>query len=294
MIDKIKNVLQMMSPYIEMTKPRITLFVLITTTFGYYLGDKGGWNYWELLFLLIGAGLTCGGSAVLNNYVERNVDCLMKRTQNRPIPSGRVSENRALFFGLTIMFIGLIILYIKINVLTAFLSLLTSFLYVLVYTPMKRVSWLNTTVGAIPGAIPPLGGWAAATGTLNFDSGMLFLIMFIWQHPHFYAIAWLLKEDYERGGFQMLPCIDSTGEKTFQQILWWSIVLIPISLIPTLTGLLGYVYFFGSLILGVLLLMTSLKFIRTAQDVDARNLLKATIYYLPILLFLILLDSGFL
>lgn len=279
--------------YIELTKPRILTLVLVTTTLGYYLGGKGMKSYLELFFLLLGAGLVCAGSATLNHYLEREFDSKMLRTKKRPIPSGLISAAHALNYGIILTLAGLFILYVKTNTLTAFLSLLTSFLYIMVYTPMKRVSWLNTTVGAVPGAIPPLGGWACATGTLNFDAGILFLILFVWQHPHFYAIAWMFKDDYERGGFKMLPTADPTGLKLFSQIKFYAFLLIPISIIPFFTGISGAIYLVGSFFLGLALLMTSLRFTTSHSMVDARNLLRATVIYLPVLLTLIIIDVNF-
>src|SRR3989338_6845060 len=271
----------LLSSYLELTKPRITSLVLVTTLLGYYLGGKGISSLSSLCFLLIGAALVSGGSSALNHYLEREYDSKMLRTKNRPIPKGIIAPSHALNFGVTLTLTGFFILYVQVIILTAFLSLLTSFLYIMVYTPMKRVSWLNTTVGAVPGAIPPLGGWAAATGTLNFDAGMLFLILFLFQHPHFYAIAWMFKEDYKRGGFKMLPVVEPDGERMFKHILWFSLFLIPISLVPALTGLLGPIYFTGALIAGVWLFRMSFTFCQTASIVDARQLLKATVYYLP-------------
>ncbi len=281
------------SSYIELTKPRITALVLVTTTLGFYLGGEGINSFSLLCSLLIGAWLVCAGSSTLNHYLEREFDSKMTRTKNRPIPSGKIPPTHALNFGILCTLLGLFMLYVTVNILTAFLSLLTTFLYVLVYTPMKRVSWLNTTVGAIPGAIPPLGGWAAATGTLNFDAGVLFLILFLWQHPHFYAIAWMFKEDYARGGFKMLPIVDPDGQRTFKQVLMYSIALIPISLIPAVTGLSGPIYFVGTLMAGLWLLGISRKFIRSASVANARHLLKATVIYLPLLLLLIVVDAQF-
>jgi protoheme IX farnesyltransferase len=279
--------------YIELTKPRILTLVLVTTTLGYYMGGKGFHNIFQLFFLLLGAGTVCGGSAVLNHYLEREFDSKMLRTKNRPLPSGLITPSNALAFGVILTLIGLFVLYTKINILTAFLSLLTSFLYIMVYTPMKRTSWLNTTVGAIPGAIPPLGGWAAATGTLNFDAGILFLIIFIWQHPHFYAIAWMFKDDYSRGGFKMLPCVEPDGKRMFDHIIKYCILLIPISIIPTFTGLSGPFYAIGATIAGLLLLKVGYKFFQTKSISDAKNLLKATVVYLPAILLLIIVDAKF-
>ena len=279
--------------YLELTKPSILCLVLVTTFLGYYLGGKGVVHLTTMISLLVGVACVCAGSSALNHYLEREFDSKMLRTKNRPLPSGRIIPIYALNFGVILALIGIFILYVKVNILTSFLSLLTAFLYIMVYTPMKRVSWLNTTVGAIPGAIPPLGGWAAATGTLNFDAGMLFLILFLWQHPHFYAIAWMFKEDYKRGGFKMLPVVEPDGERMFKHILWFSLFLIPISLVPALTGLLGPIYFTGALIAGVWLFRMSFTFCQTASIVDARQLLKATVYYLPSLLILIFIDTKF-
>lgn len=193
--------LKIISAYVELTKPRILGLVLITATLGFYLGGDGISSWERLAYLWIGCGCVGAGSSALNHYLEREFDSKMLRTCRRPIPSGKISPAHALNFGIVLTLLGVVILYIKVNILTAFLSLLTAFLYIMVYTPMKRVSWLNTAVGAVPGGIPPLGGWAAATGTLNFDAGMLFLILFLWQQPHFYAIAWMCREDYARAGF---------------------------------------------------------------------------------------------
>jgi len=279
--------------YIELTKPRILTLVLVTTILGFYLGGEGISSAPLLIFLLIGAALVTGGSSALNHYFEREFDSKMLRTKNRPIPSGTIIPRHALNFGILLTLLGIFILYVNVNILTAFLSLLTSFLYIMVYTPMKRASWLNTTVGAIPGAIPPLGGWAAATGGLSFEAGILFLILFLWQHPHFYAIAWMMRDDYKRGGFKMLPVIEPDGRRMFNHVLWFSFALIPVSLIPSVIGMSGSIYFSGVLIAGIALFMISQKFARSRSLVDAKRLLRATIVYLPVLLFLIIIDVSF-
>ncbi|MCA9393077.1 MAG: heme o synthase [Candidatus Omnitrophica bacterium] len=283
----------MMRDYFELTKPRIVLLVLITATIGYYLGGQGIHSYVRLFYLLLGTSLVCGGSAVLNHYLERDTDNLMNRTRKRPLPAGRIEPRRALQFGILISLLGIFVLYTKLNILTAFLGLLTNFMYVLVYTPMKKVSWWNTTIGAFPGAMPPLGGWAAATGHLNFDAGILFLILFIWQHPHFYAIAWMFREDYRNAGFKMLPGREHDGWDLFHQIQCYSILLIPVSLIPAVTGLSGFIYLLGAFVTGLWMLCVSLQFIRSESLLDARRLLKATVIYLPILLTLIIVDARF-
>lgn len=284
---------QTLKDYIELTKPRIVLLVLITATIGYYLGGQGIRSYWQLFYLLLGTSLVCGGSAVLNHYLERDTDAVMKRTRRRPLPTGRIKPVHALQFGVILSLLGVFVLYTELNILTAFLGLLTNFMYVLVYTPMKRVSWWNTTIGAFPGAMPPLGGWAAATGTLNFDAGILFLILFIWQHPHFYAIAWMFRDDYRQAGFKMLPGQEHEGWDMFRQVQYYSLLLIPISLIPTATGLSGLIYMAGALAAGLAMLWVSFLFIRSHSLQDARRLLKATVIYLPILLTLIIIDTRF-
>lgn len=279
--------------YLELTKPRILVMVLVTTVLGFYLGGEGISSIRLLAYLLLGVALVSGGSSALNHYLEREFDSKMHRTKNRPIPNGDISPAQALNFAITMTLLGIFILYVKVNILTSFLSLLTSFLYIMVYTPMKRASWLNTTVGAIPGAIPPLGGWAAATGGLSFEAGILFLILFIWQHPHFYAIAWMMREDYARGGFKMLPVVEPNGNRMFDHVLWFSFALVPISLIPTVIGMSGFIYFVGVLIAGIILCMISKSFARSRSLDDAKRLLRATVVYLPVLLFLIIIDVSF-
>ena len=284
---------KLLSAYIELTKPRITSMVLVTTVLGFYLGGKGIVSMLILVYLILGVTFVSGGSSALNHYLEREFDSKMLRTKHRPIPMGIILPARALNFGIILTLLGIFILYVKVNILTAFLSLLTSFLYIMVYTPMKRVSWLNTTIGAIPGAIPPLGGWAAATGGLSFEAGILFLILFLWQHPHFYAIAWMMRDDYKRGGFKMLPVIEPDGKRMFNHILWFTVAMIPVSLIPAAIGMSGLIYFSGALISGIILLIISQNFIYSKSMIDARRLLRATVIYLPVLLTLIIMDVTF-
>ena len=265
--------------------------ILVTATLGYFLARIEPVNWIEFAIFLLGTGLSCGGAGVLNNYLERDFDIKMKRTMKRPLPSGQVQPQDALVFGISIVIIGTILLVWQVNVLTGFLALSTTFLYVLVYTPLKRVSWLNTIVGAIPGAIPPLGGWAAATGTLSYEAWILFLILFAWQHPHFYAIAWMYKEDYERGGFRMLPFYDPSGERTFRQIIWFSLLLLFVSLMPSFVGMSGTLYLITSFLSGVALLGVGIMLAESGSVADARRLLKASILYLPGLLAFIVLDK---
>ena len=288
-----KQSLNLYKAYWRMTKPGIMIMVLVTTALGFYFADHGIQNPILLLWTLIGSALTCGGASVLNQYLERDVDALMQRTQKRPIPMGVISPEEAMSFGLSLILIGLLVFCWKVNLLTAFLSLLTCFLYIVIYTPMKRLTWLNTTFGAIPGAIPPLGGWAAATNHLDPGAWILFLIMFTWQHPHFYAIAWLLKEDYKKAGFKMLPVVYPDGRFTFSQITAFSFLLVAFSLMPSLMGMSGKIYFWGALVLGIGVLYTAFLFQRNQSNIDARKVLGASIMYLPLLLVLIIADGIF-
>jgi len=281
------------SGYFELMKLRISGMVLVSATIGYFLGGKGISSLTHLLVLLLGIFLVCGGSATLNNYLERDVDRQMLRTRNRPIPSGLIEPSQALLFGIVLILLGVFILWWKINLLTSFLSLLSAFLYVLVYTPLKKVSWLHTTIGAVPGALPPLGGWAAATGDIGLGGWILFCILFVWQHPHFYSIAWLLRDDYTKVGFKVLPVVHPDGKSTFASIIFFSLLLIPISLLPTIIGLSGEVYLWGALLLGLGMLAQSVSLLSTKSHKDAKNLLKASVIYLPVLLTLIVLDAAF-
>lgn len=287
------NITTIIPAYLELTKPRIVSLVLVTSALGFYLGGSGIHAPARFIWLLAGAALVCGGSGTLNQYLEREFDAQMLRTRKRPIPAGIIPPAHALNFGIILTLAGIFILYAKVNILTAFLSLLTSFLYIMVYTPMKRVTWLNTSIGAIPGAIPPLGGWAAATGHLNFSAGILFLILFLWQHPHFYSIAWLLRDDYRRAGFKMLPVLEPDGKRTFAQILLFSWLLVFASLVPAAIGLSGGIYAAGAFISGVALWCLGRNLALSGSLADARNLLKATVVYLPVLFALIVIDVSF-
>ena len=281
------------SPYIELVKPRILSMVLVTTTIGYFLAAKGIHPLGALFLTLLGVGCATGGSAALNNYLEREVDSKMMRTRDRALPAGLIQPTHALAYGISLVLLGLFLLVWAVNLLTGFLVLLAAFLYVLVYTPMKRLTWLNTTFGAIPGAIPPLCGWAAATGRLDIGAWVLFLILFAWQHPHFFAIAWMFKDDYRDAGFRMLPVVDPSGVSTFRQTILFAVLLTGVSLLPTAIGMTGRVYCFGALVMGLALLAVGIVFARSKSFLDARRLLKASVIYLPLLLLLIIIDAGF-
>ena len=217
---------------IELTKVRIGFLVLTTTIIGFYLGSQGKIDIELLLFTVVGTLLSSTGSSVMNNVIESESDKLMNRTKNRVLPTEKISLNFAKFLGISFMILGLSILYLKVNFLTCMLSMLTIILYLFLYTPLKRKSWLNTSVGAIPGAIPPLGGWTAATNSIEWGGIALFLILFFWQHPHFYSIAYMYKDDYRNAGLQMLPVVDNGVKRTVMHIFLHALILIPISTLP--------------------------------------------------------------
>lgn len=278
--------------YIELTKPRIAVMVLVTTVFGYGVAGGSFSDWWLLACTLLGTAGAGGGASVLNQYIERDVDAKMDRTRNRPIPSGDISPQAALFYGVVLACGGVLFLLWQVNILAAFLALQSTFLYVLVYTPMKRLSWWNTSVGAIPGAIPPLIGWAAATGSLNTTAWVLFGILYIWQHPHFFAIAWMYRDDYRKGGFKMLSVVKPDGKSMFAQIIGFSVLLIPVSLLPTLLGSSGAVYFSGALLAGIGMLAYSVLFAQRRNMQSARGLLRASLVYLPVLLMFVVVDAA--
>tara|TARA_B100000678_G_C18211740_1_gene503662 strand:- start:1504 stop:2331 length:828 start_codon:yes stop_codon:yes gene_type:complete len=273
-------------------KPSILIMVLITTILGFYLGSDGNIVWINLIWMLTGTTFSAGGASVLNQYLERDQDKIMNRTCDRPIPLGIISPYNALVFGIITVIIGTSILVVKINLLTGFLSLLTVFMYVLVYTPMKRVTWLNTSIGSVPGALPPIGGWAAATNSIDSGAWILFGILYLWQHPHFFAIAWMCKNDYEKAGFKMLPVIEPDGKRTVRQILWHLSLLFPISLLPVLIGMNGYIYLYGSLIITLYYFLSAFPMLKNKSHKNASQILKASVLYLPALLVIIIIDKG--
>tara|TARA_B100001778_G_scaffold262528_1_gene223082 strand:+ start:182 stop:1033 length:852 start_codon:yes stop_codon:yes gene_type:complete len=275
---------------IELTKVRIGFLVLTTTIIGFYLGSQGKINNLLLLYTVLGTLLSSTGSSVMNNVFESESDKLMDRTKNRVLPTKKISINTAKILGLSFITIGLLILYLKVNLLTCILSLATILLYLFLYTPLKRKSWLNTSIGAIPGAIPPLGGWTAATNSLEWGGIAVFLILFFWQHPHFYSIAYMYKEDYKKAGLQMLPVIDNGIRRTVLHIFLHALILIPISTLPFFLGVSGRVYFVGAYILSNIYMLFCLPFILEQNKENARLIFKTSIYYFPLLLTLIVAD----
>ena len=278
--------------FFELTKPRITFLNLVSTALGYYLGSQGEIIMNHFFLTMTGTFLLAGGAGSINHFVEKDLDKLMDRTQSRPIPAGVVSSKNALFFGVSISIFGFIILAALVNHLTAILGLITVLLYIFVYTPLKKITWLNTTIGAIPGAMPALGGWAASANELNPNAWILFSILFLWQHPHFYAIALMCKEDYKKAGFQMLPVIEHESNRTNRQILWHAFLLIPVSLFFVVTGILGEIYFWGASALGFGYLISGIPLLRETTVDNAKLLLKTSVIYLPALLIVIFIDLN--
>lgn len=275
-----------------MTKVRITAMVAVTAYVGYSMGlaMPGAIEGWMVVAAtLLGTSLACMGASVLNQVCEIDTDKLMERTRNRPLPTGRISPLSGALLGVGLSLAGVGLLAAFTTWLAAGLAAFTIVSYVTIYTPMKRLHHVSTIIGAVPGALPPVIGYAAATGQITAEPMAVFAIMFLWQLPHFLAIAWLYREDYARGGFPMLPVIDPTGRSTFRQILIGSMALIPLGLLPALIGMTGLVYFVGSLAAGLILFVFSVRLVRHQTRSAARQLFFATLIYLPALLILLIL-----
>ncbi|MDZ7343372.1 MAG: heme o synthase [candidate division KSB1 bacterium] len=277
--------------FLELTKPRVTFLILLTMAFGFYLGVPGTLDWILLLNALVGTALVAGGTSALNQYLEREIDAKMLRTKNRPLPAGRLQPRQALIFSLIISVGGLLLLALAVNLLTAFLAALTLGSYAFLYTPLKQKSSLSTVVGAVPGALPPLGGWAAARGELGLEAWVLFAILFLWQLPHFLAIAWIYRDDYRRGGLPMLTVVDPAGDSTSRQIITNCLALMPVSLLPTLLGIAGAFYFVGAFMLSLVFLSCGVAVMRKRTNLSVRRLLNASLAYLPFLLGLMALDK---
>lgn len=276
-----------MRSYLELTKPRVTWLILMSTGIGFWAGIGAGWDLLVLVHTLVGTGLLASGTAVLNQWYERDTDAKMHRTRGRPLPTGRVAPFKALVFGMALSAAGFVELWFGANLLAALLGLATLASYLFLYTPLKRVSPICTTVGAVPGAMPPLIGYAAASGMLDVRAWALYAILFLWQFPHFLAIARMYREDYERGGLAMLP----PGESAARQILLSSLLLIPISLASGLLASEGVLYLTGALVLGLAYFGFAVRASLDLTRLRARQLLLASVAYLPLLYTFMLLDK---
>ncbi len=282
-----------LSAYMELMKLRLVTLVLITTAVGFCLGYAGLMDatfFVALVQVVGGTALVAGGAMALNQYMERETDALMRRTMERPLPTGRVTPGEALAFGVVISVLGLAYLAVAVNLLTSLLALLTLVSYIVFYTPLKTRTPLCTLVGAVPGAIPPMMGYVAARGTLSAEAWILFAILFAWQMPHFFAIAWLYRADYARGRQMMLPVVDPSGVQTSRQVVSYSLVLLPVTMMPAIVGMAGVAYFAGAILLGLAFLMFGLLLAVARTDVAARQLFLASVLYLPALLGLMVFD----
>jgi heme o synthase len=277
--------------FLELTKPRITQLVLLTAAAGFYLGAGGAVDLLLLVQTLVGTALVAAGTNAFNQLRERELDARMHRTRGRPLPSGRVSPRAAGVFAAVISLAGVVYLAVAVNLLTAGLAALTLASYVLLYTPLKTKTSLNTLIGAVPGALPIVGGWTAAGGALGPAVLALFWILFLWQLPHFLALAWIYREDYRRGGFAMLAVDDPDGRQTGSMALLYAVALVPVSLLPTLLGVTGAWYFFGALLLGVAYTLAAAALTRAVTTARAWRVFLVSVVYLPALLTLMVLDK---
>ena len=276
--------------YLELTKPRVIWLILMSTGIGCWFGLRGVLDGLVLLHAVSGTGLLAAGTFTLNQWHERDADAKMRRTRLRPLPAGRIRPERAFWFGVALAALGFVQLWLGANLLAGLLGLFTLLSYLLAYTPLKQRSRHSTTVGAVPGAMPPLIGYAAASGTLTAEAWVLFAILFLWQFPHFYSIAWMYRDDYARAGIRMLPVVEPDGESTARRIVLASLILIPVSLLPGLMSMTGRVYLWGALTLGAGFLHYGLRVARELTIPRARGVLLASVFYLPILYCLMLVD----
>jgi protoheme IX farnesyltransferase len=278
--------------FAELVKARLTLLVLLTTAVGFYLGARGPVNLLALFHAVFGAALAAAGAAALNQWWEHRLDALMHRTKSRPIPAGRMLPRSALIAGSLLAIAGVIYLRFTSNALSASLAAATIVIYIFAYTPLKRISTANTLVGAIPGALPPMIGWAAASGRLDPGAWSLFAILFFWQLPHFFAIAWMYREDYARAGFEMVSKGDDTGARSASQSVLFCMLLLLVSGIPAFLGVVSSIYLGVELILNGLFIIVAMRFLRTQLAADARKLFLTSIAYLPVLLLALVLTKS--
>jgi heme o synthase len=280
-----------LSAYLALTKPDVSFLVLMTTGAGFYMGVRGPIPWLHMIHVIFGTMLIAAGTAALNHYIERESDRYMRRTATRPLPAGLLTPREALVFGVALSLAGAVDLYFVAGALACGLGVFTCLSYLLLYTPLKKRTVWATFVGAFPGAIPPMIGWAAATGRLDAGAWVLFAILFIWQFPHFHAIAWMYREDYARAGILMLPVVDKEGTRTFRQIILYACALIGVSLLPSVLGYTGILYFFGALVTCTASLQVCLWAASAKTNTRAKWLMHATVMHIPVLLGLMLYDK---
>ena len=274
----------LVSDIAELIKARLTLLVLLTTAVGFYLASESPIDYRALLHTVFGTAAAAAGAAALNQWWERRADALMRRTKSRPLPAGRMAPAQALAFGAALSLFGVVYLAVVCNALSAALAAITIVIYIFAYTPLKRASTANTAVGAIPGAIPPMIGWAAARGNIGVEAWSLFVIVFLWQMPHFFAIAWMCREDYARAGFRMISSDDCSGQRSASQSVFFCILLLVLAGLPAFVGMVSYAYQAIELLLGGLFVAVAMRFLRLRTHSAARLLFITSIAYLPLLL----------
>lgn len=282
---------QRIADYWMMTKPEVNFLVVASSLAGFYLGSSGPLRVGLLLNTLFGTLLVASGTATLNEYMERSHDAKMRRTAARPLPAGRVTPMEGLIFGLALSIAGGVYLDLTTNRLACFIAILTLLLYLLLYTPLKRRTPLCTVIGAVPGALPPLIGWAAARGSLSFEAWILCLILFLWQFPHFSAIAWMYRQDYTRAGYLMLPPADQKGRFMATQVVGFSLLLIPVTIMPVLMGQAGRAYLVGAVALGLGFLYFGARLAFSRSNALARRLVLASIVYLPLIYLLMIINK---
>jgi protoheme IX farnesyltransferase len=277
---------------VELVKARLTLLVLLTTAVGFYLGAEGPINFAALLHTVFGTAAAAAGAAALNQWWEYKLDAMMQRTRSRPVPAGRMRPQAAVVFGTALSIFGVAYLAFVCNALSAALAAITIIIYIFAYTPLKRISTFNTALGAVPGALPPMIGWAAARGTLNAGAWMLFAILFFWQLPHFFAIAWMYRDDYARAGFQMISSDDRSGERSASQSVFFCMILFVVAGLPAFLGIATVFYLLAELVLGAVFVAVAMRFLKTRARSDARRLFITSIIYLPLLLGALVLSKA--
>jgi protoheme IX farnesyltransferase len=276
--------------YLALTKPELTFLSVLTALAGFYLGAEGTLPGIGILHILLGTALVGGGAGAINQYMERHLDALMKRTEQRPIPSGRIAASEALWFGALLTIAGIVHLTIFVNPLTGFLGALTSTTYLFLYTPLKRLTPYSTLVGGIPGALPPVMGWTAARNGISVEAGVLFAILFLWQMPHFLSLAWMYRKDYARAGYRLVTVTDREGLRTGRYILAAAAALMPVSALLTFTGSAGPLYAILALASGIAFLIPAFRLIRTRSSAAARVVFFASLFYLPAIMLALVLD----
>ena len=288
---KIIGMREKINAYIELTKPRIAFLLVLTSAAGFYMGTTGTFDRGLFIHSMVAITLLAFGVATLNQYWERDIDPLMTRTAKRPLPSNKVTSTEALIFGLVQCVIAELYLLFFVNPLTAFLGVVVIVGYVLVYTPLKTRTSASTAIGALPGALPPLMGWTAAANDITLGAWALFAMQFLWQFPHFFAIAWMYREDYAKAGILMLPVVEPSGKLTFRQIVLFSIMLLPVSLAPYFFGISGIIFLIGASIIGLWFMWASISAARAKTNAKAKMLLLVSVVYLPILFILMVADK---